>query len=93
MPLDIFSEEIQFYELGESAITKFRWAGGTGEKRARQSETGKNVFKGRLAGSKYCRYPELGACGSARRYAVHGSEQQARELQVEPQVYGLGLFI
>ena len=25
VPLDIFSEEIQFYELGESAITKFRW--------------------------------------------------------------------
>ena len=24
VPLDIFSEEIQFYELGESAITKFR---------------------------------------------------------------------
>ena len=26
VPLDIFSEEIQFYELGESAITKFRWS-------------------------------------------------------------------
>ena len=25
VPLDIFSEEIQFYELGESAITKFRY--------------------------------------------------------------------
>ena len=24
VPLDIFSEEIQFYELGESAINKFR---------------------------------------------------------------------
>ena len=24
VPLDIFSEEIQFYELGETAITKFR---------------------------------------------------------------------
>ena len=25
VPLDIFSEEIQFYELGESAINKFRF--------------------------------------------------------------------
>lgn len=25
VPLDVFSEEIQFYELGEYAITKFRW--------------------------------------------------------------------
>ena len=25
VPLDIFSEEIQFYELGESAINKFRY--------------------------------------------------------------------
>ena len=25
VPLDIFSEEIQFYELGENAITKFRY--------------------------------------------------------------------
>ena len=26
VPLDVFSEEIQFYELGEYAITKFRYA-------------------------------------------------------------------
>ena len=26
VPLDIFSEEIQFYELGESAINKFRYS-------------------------------------------------------------------
>jgi hypothetical protein len=26
VPLDVFSEEIKFYELGEYAINKFRWA-------------------------------------------------------------------
>ena len=34
MPLDIFSEEIQFYELGESAITKFRYINKLGVKKS-----------------------------------------------------------
>lgn len=38
VPLDVFSEEIQFYELGEYAITKFRFVTSQHPKETRYSK-------------------------------------------------------
>ena len=68
VPLDVFSEEIQFYELGEYAITKFRCV-----QRQRQTERERRL--GSESAYLVSTHAELGIC--MRKPLAEGARDNA----------------